>query len=176
MKKKLLLGLLIVLLMFTVTGCDTKKKENNKKEEPETKENTKDKLIIKGYDLTLNADSSFSKIKFKYPHDATINSLITSMIIDYKKEDSDEYLVRVVMSDMYGTNIEDSMNGFTKQGTKTINGIEWGIYTANGKTSYGFNINYSNIAIGFLYDDPELAKFEEEFMNNITLNEEEINK
>ena len=94
-------------------------------------------------------------------------------MIDYKKKDSDEYYVRVVMGDMYGTNIEDSMTGFTKEGTKTINGIEWGVYTANGRTSYGFNINYSNIVIGFMYDDPDLAKFEEEFMNNGTLNVEE---
>ena len=172
MKKKLLLVLFVILLMFTVTGCVSKKKENNKKEE-ETKEDTEGKLIINGYDLTLNEESSFSKIKFKYPHDGIISNPITSLIMDYKKKDSDEYLVRVVMGDMYGTNIESSMTGFTKEGTKTINGIEWGVYTANGKTSYGFNINYSNIAIGFLYDDPELAKFEEEFMNNITLNVEE---
>jgi len=172
MKKKLLLVLFVILLMFTVTGCVSKKKENNKKEE-ETKEDTEGKLIINGYDLTLNEESSFSKIKFKYPHDAIISNPITSLIMDYKKKDSDEYLVRVVMGDMYGTNIESSMNGFTKVGTKTINGIEWGVYTANGKTSYGFNINYSNIVIGFMYEDPALEKFEEEFMNNVTLNIEE---
>ena len=73
------------------------------------------------------------------------------------------------MGEMYGTNIDDSMNGFTKEGVKTINGIDWSIYSANGRRSYGININYSNIVIGFIYDDESLSKFEEEFMNNVSL-------
>lgn len=166
MNRKVLF-LLVIIMLFVITGCgkttETKSKEKNEV-------NTKDKLIINGYDLTLNENSSFSKIKFKYPHDAIISSPVTSLIMDYKKSNSDESLVRVVMGDMYGTNIDDSMDGFTKTGTKTINGIEWSVYTADGKTNYGFNIDYSNIVICFIYDDPKLLQFEEEFMNNVTLN------
>ena len=61
------------------------------------------------------------------------------------------------------------MEGFTLEETKKINGIEWSVYSKSGRRSYGFNIDYSNIVIGFIYDDPELAKFEEEFMKNVSL-------
>ena len=40
------------------------------------------------------------------------------------------------MGEIFGTNIDDSMNGFAKEGTKTINGIEWSVYSANGRRSY----------------------------------------
>ena len=164
--KKIILCLLTVITLFVITGSFNRV-EGNKGNE--LIEDTSDKLIIDGYDLTLNEDSSFSKIKFKYPHKAIISNPITSLIIDYKKEASDESLVRVIMGEMYGTNIDDSMNGFTKEGVKTINGIDWSIYSANGRRSYGININYSNIVIGFIYDDESLSKFEEEFMNNVSL-------
>ena len=166
--KKILLSLFIVLSLFMLTGCSKKEEVKDKKE---TNESTEGKLIINGYDLTLDDDGSFSKIKFKYPHDAIISNPITSLLLEYKKKDSDDSLFRVLMGDMYGTNIESSMDGFTKEGTKTINGIEWSVYKdSTGRTSYGFNIDYSNIVIGFIYDDSELSKFEEEFMNNVTLN------
>ncbi len=166
--KKHLLIILMVVALFMVTGCGPVIQDNGKKE-AKGNNSTEGKFIINGYDLTLNEDSSFSKIKFKYPHDAIISNPITSLIVDYKKPGSDESLVRVVMGDMYGTKIESSMEGFTLEETTTINGIEWSVYSKSGRRSYGFNIDYSNIVIGFIYDDPELAKFEEEFMKNVTL-------
>ena len=174
MKKKIIkCSMLAIVFLFLLTGCGkTNNTISDVNEENKTIENTKDKLIISGYDLTLNENSSFSKIKFKYPHDAIISNPITSLLVEYKKKDSDEYLFRVLMGEMYGTNIDDSMQGFTKEGTKTINGIEWSIYSANGRKSYGFNIKYSNIVIGFVYDDPNLSQFEEEFMNNVSLIEQ----
>ena len=163
--KKIILCLLVTL--FIITGCFNKVEDINKENEPIEK--ISDKLIINGYDLTLNEESSFSKIKFKYPHNAIISNPITSLIVDYKKKASDESLVRVIMGEMYGTNVDDSMNGFTKEGVKTINGIDWSVYSTNGRRSYGMNINYSNIVIGFIYDDPSLSEFEEVFMNNVLL-------
>ena len=175
MKRKVLLSLLLITSLFVLAGCGNVNnvKIDDNKEKKQAIENTKNKLLINGYDLTLNEDNYFSKIKFKYPHDAIISNPITSLVMDYKKPGSDESVVRVVMGDMYGTNIDNSMEGFTKEGTKSINGIEWSIYTRDGRRSYGFNINYSNIVIGFIYNDPDMSKFEEEFMKNVTLNEEE---
>ena len=166
--KKYLLIILMVISLFTITGCGPTTENNNGKKINGT-ENQENKLIINGYDLTLNAESSFSKIKFKYPSYAEISNPITSLIINYYKKASTDSLFRVVMGDMYGTNIDESMAGFTKAGTKTINGIEWTIYTKDGRNNYGFNIDYSNIVITFIYDDPELVKFEEEFMKNVSL-------
>lgn len=171
MKRKIILSLLVIVALFTITGCGKKSNDINTNKN-KIEENTEGKLIINGYDLTLNEEDSFYAIKFKYPHDVIISNPITSLVMDYKKKDSDENLFRVVMGEMYGTNIDSSMDGFTKTGTKTINGIEWSVYTADGKTSYGFNKDYSNIVVGFVYSDSELSKFEEEFMNNITLKEE----
>lgn len=168
MKRKLVFSLLIVLTICIITGCGNNKVSSDTSSN-NSNEDMKDKLIINGYDLTLDEESSFSKIKFKYPKDAIISNPITSLTIDYKKPDSDESVVRVIMGEAYGTDVDKFMNGFTKEGTKTINGIEWGIYKANGSTNYAFNINYNNIVVGFIYDDSNLSKFEEEFMNNVTL-------
>lgn len=174
MKKKIIICMLAVLSLSLITGCTKAKEKESKKEETSTSESDKDKLIIDGYDLTLNEESSFSKVKFKYPKEAIISNPITTLIVDYKKKDSEESLVRVLMGDMYGTNIDSSMTGFNKEGTKTINGITWTVYTDDqGRKNYGFNKNYSNVVIGFIYENPDLAKFEEEFMNNVTLLEEE---
>ena len=159
--KKIILSIFLVLTLFMITGCRKKNEINN---------NNENKLIISDYDLTLNKESSFSKIKFKYPDKAIISNPITSMIIDYKKEGSDENLFRIVMGDMYGTNIDDSMEGFNKEGTLVINDIEWTVYSKDGKKHYGINIDYSNIVISFIYEDSNLSKFEQKFMENITLN------
>ena len=166
MKKKLLLALTIFCLFIQVGCSNNQEKTNNLNN---TNESTEGKLIISGYDLTLNAENSFSKIKFKYPNYAEISNPITSLIINYYKKASTDTLFRVAMGEMYGTNIDESMAGFIKAGTKTINGIEWTIYTKDGRNNYGVNIDYSNIVIAFIYDDPALSQFEEEFMKNVTL-------
>ena len=171
MKKKILISLVLVIGFLMVNGCGNVRKEPNNNKEQNINTNTEDRLIISGYDLTLTEEGSFSKIKFKYPNGGIISNPITSYMILYPKKDSTEYLFRVIIGDMYGTDIDSSMQGFTKEGTKTINDIEWTIYTdSTGKKSYGVNIDYSNIVIGFIYDDPNLSKFEEEFMNSVTLN------
>ena len=127
--------------------------------------------MINGYDLTLTEESSFSKIRFKYPKDSEISNPVTSLIINFPKKDSDESLFRIAIGDMYGTNIDEAMDGFTKVGSKNINGIEWTIYNdQNGRNNYGVNIDYSNIVIAFIYEDANLSKLEDEFMNNVTLN------
>ena len=165
MKNKILLCFIVISLIFCITSCGNN--DNN----PGIIENTEGKLIINGYDLTLDAESSFYKINFKYPSKATISNPVTSLVIDYPKKNSKESLFKVAMGYMYGSNIDDSMKGFTKVETKTINDIEWTIYKdQNGRNNYGINRNYSNIVIGFIYDDNNLSKFEEDFMNNVTLN------
>lgn len=170
MKKKMLLCLIIIMPLILITGCNEKNNMVNNNESKQI-ENTEGKNIINGYDLTLTEESSFSKISFKYPNGGEISNPITSLIINYPKKNSDENLFRVVMGEMYGTNIDNSMSGFTKVGVKTINGIEWSIYNdATGKNHYGTNIDYSNIVIAFIYDDSNLKEFEDNFMNNVKLN------
>ena len=122
MKNKILLCFIVISLMFCITGCGNK--ENN----TGIIENTEGKLIINGYDLTLDAEGSFYKINFKYPSKATISNPVTSLVIDYPKKNSKESLFKVAMGYMYGSSIDDSMKGFTKVETKTINDIEWTIY------------------------------------------------
>ena len=53
MKRKLVLSLLIVLTICIITGCS-----NNKVSSNNSNEDMKDKLIINGYDLTLDKESS----------------------------------------------------------------------------------------------------------------------
>lgn len=156
MKKIILLNLLILLIIFGVTGCG---KLENKPYVSSDKTYT-----IEGVEFKLDKKEDYEKkiyyltsSKFKSRYSASTGNRLTLL----KNENGEENLENTIL--MIYVNVQE---------LKTINGIEWSIYTANGKTSYGFNKDYSNIVIGFIYDDSELSKFEEEFMNNITLNEE----
>ena len=162
MKKKLFLILIILLL---ITGCNNQPINNGNKGNV----NENDKLIINDYDLTLNENGTFDIISFKYPHMASISSLITSEMIVYYKKASLEPLIRVLMGKMEHVSIKDAMKGFTKKETKTINGIDWEVYTKDNNNSYVIKVDYDVFVISVVYED-DYNKFEEEFMKTVRLN------
>lgn len=164
--KKIVLIFLITLL---ISGC-VNKPINNKTNENVINNNQDDKLIIDNYDLTLNENGSFDIISFKYPHAASISSLITRETITYYKKASLEPLFNILLGKMEHTSIEEAMKGFTKVGTKTINGIEWQLYVSgNNQNNYVIKKDYDVFVIGFIYNT-DLSKFEEEFMNTVKIN------
>ena len=163
MKKTLFLILIILLL---ITGCNNQPINNGNKGNI----NENDKLIINDYDLTLNENGTFDTISFKYPHMASISSLITSEMIVYYKKASLEPLIRVLMGKMEHVSIEDAMKGLTKKETKTINGIDWEVYLdKDNHNNYAYKKDYDVFVIGFMYED-DYSKFEEEFMKTVRFN------
>ena len=164
MKKKILL---ILLTLLIITGCTNKGPINNGNG---GNINENDKLIINDYDLTLNENGTFDIISFKYPHMASISSLITSEMIVYYKKASLEPLIRVLMGKMEHVSMEDAMKGLTKKETKTINGIDWEVYIdKDNHNNYAYKKDYDVFVIGFIYED-DYSKFEEEFMKTVWLN------
>lgn len=63
MKKKILLGLLVFALFFTITGCGAKKQEDNNKKENEFVDETLFK--IKDKEFHLDTDKEFKGLKYK---------------------------------------------------------------------------------------------------------------
>ena len=169
MKKKIIICLFVIITLLSI-GCVKKKGETKKNNTSNTSQKIKEnQLIINGYDLTLSEPGSFEKLSFKYPNNTTVSSLITTMTLIHNKKGSDQPLFKVGMFTMYGTSLDKAMEGFTKTGEKTYNGVTWSIYSKDGNYSYAMNSEYDVYVIGFIYDDDALQQFEEEFMKTVTL-------
>ena len=66
MKKKMLLGLLIVLGLCTITGCGCSKKESNNNEEKEVDDSL---VVVNGVELHLNQEKEYQGIKYTITDD-----------------------------------------------------------------------------------------------------------
>lgn len=163
--KKILFVILMALVLFNFTGCE-KKDENSDTNNTNTEEKTK---LTNGYDLSLTENSSFDKLEFKYPKNAQISSVITSMVISLKKNDSEDDLFRVVFGSFYGTSTESAMEGYTKKGTKKYGNITWDVYEKNGEEFYAICYDYTVDVLGFIING-DVGNFKEDFLNNIKLN------
>lgn len=131
-----------------------------------------DKMIVDGFDLTLTEKSSLKDLNFKYPYGGVINSFGTSTLITYVKDKaSDQLLFKILLGNMYGTDIDKAMGTkeFTKIGTQTINGLEWFIYEDSGKNkSYAIKYgDYDIYVIGFV-SYGNTGNLEQEFMKNVS--------
>ena len=163
MIKKLLKISLVFLLLFSFASCN-----KNTNEENNTKEETKETTTSKGKDLSLTETTSFDKLEIKYPHGATVISIITSLVISDKKEESDEDLYRIIFGSFYGTTTESAMEGYTKKGTKKYNNITWDVYEKNGEEFYAVCYEYTVDVVGFILND-DLGSFKEDVLKNIKL-------
>ena len=172
--KKIISLLLVVVLLFGVTGCVTKKEKKEVKEKEETKE-TDNKVMINGYDMTLSKDGSFDKLSFKYPESCSVlSSLITSEMIGVEDRDNPgKVYFNIVFGSFYGTSVDSAMGSdiYTFSEKKNINNIEWSLYKNNeGRRFYATNYDYTNYVIGFNYTDAALDELVDNFVNTITLN------
>jgi hypothetical protein len=162
--KKLLISLLVLLSVFTLVGCSVKKKSNVKPKDPEEAE-TEGNIKVGDEKVSLTEKGSFELLHFMYPKRTVVSSLGTYTILVFPKKDSDSTLFRVPISKFYNQKVEDGLQGFTKTGEKTYNGVTWTIFSDDkGQHSYATLYDRDLYVVGFV-GDIDLKEYEEAFMN-----------
>lgn len=177
MKKKILLVLLLIVGIFTITGCGSNETENNNRNNTNSNsQKTNDKLEAKVNDLVieLNYTGTLSNMFYKYPSKAVDSSVGTYSIMDYMN--NGEFVFRILVAKFDNTAIDTAMNSSItkKTGTKNINNIEWNIYEGiqeDGKKTIAYACsNDSDVySVTFVFDDnvDDLINL---FMNNVKFN------
>jgi hypothetical protein len=93
MKKKILLSLLVIVTLFTITGCGTGKKGDSTKKEEKVVDKTLFK--IKDKEFHIDTDKEFEGLKYKVSSEfREINNYTPSstyMQYSYQPEDSSNY-------------------------------------------------------------------------------------
>ena len=174
MKKRILLGIvLLIFLSLAVLGyiflfSNDKKEEGNKEEE---------KTETKVDDLTIKLDltKTLKGITFNYPSEGKVLSGNDYFIVDFKINNKIAFRTGVYYYD--GKTIEEVMNE-TKANIKeniTINNIEWNIYEVISESSgrkliyYNYQKENELYSVLFSFDDNG-SDFINKFMNLINFN------
>lgn len=160
--------ILLILLLFTITGCG--QVSNNKT----AVEGNRQKEVVAQIDhleVKLNSNGAFKRLTFKYPHDATTMNVGTYYMMDYL--DNGNFVFRIAMYCFENRTLDETMKDTTStfKGTKTINDRIWHIY--EGKTNdnknllnYAYQYNNDTYTITFIFDN-NLDEFINVFMNNV---------
>ena len=130
MKKKIILSIIVILTLFTITGCGNTKKESNNK----VKEITVDEKLVKvnGIELHLDKEKEFKGIKY------TITD-------DLKEANNDQYIQYYLYQDS-GPNLLFFRifyyEGKSHENIRNDLSIESSLSEEKGKTA---NVEYSYI-------------------------------
>ena len=171
MKKKLLLGLLVLVVMFTITGCGTKTnviKGNRINEEVKTSN-----LKIGNVSADLNRSASFHDISYKYPENATYGNVGTFTIMDLM--DGEKLAVRIAMY-FYENKAMGAINagaGLSSIDAIRYNNNTWNVYQGvkDGKNvmNYATQEGDNSYTITFL-SDYDIKEFSNAFMKTVVFN------
>ena len=174
MKKKIILSLLVIVALFTITGCGNSKTENNDKTE---KQNEVIKVDID--DITVNLDSTkeLNKLSFKYDTKSERSKVEhlngkNYYMTDYYSNGS--VGLRISIEYKEGMTVAEVMNTKTgtSQGNKSFNNIEWKYYeglTKNKENVYYYAYQYDKdtYLIGFV-TNKSIDNLIDIFMNNVS--------
>ena len=170
MKKKIILCLMIIVLLFISTSCNQVKSINNTNESNNT--NNFSNIEINDILVDLDMTSSFNDITYKYPSKAMYSNVGTYAIIDLMN--NDDLLVRVALSIYKNKNIDEVMKGssLSKEKQLIINSNTWNIYNGkqdDGKSIINYVIRNSNdtYSIAFI-SDKDINDFISLFMSYIS--------
>lgn len=119
MKKKLLISLLMIVALFTITGC----KDSSTNTTSKTVSNT---YKIKNVSLVFDQDSEFHDFKYKNVNGLEPDESKQAAYLDYKNQDiyDGRFVFRISMSFTSDVSLEEFLNGHKSEIVK-INGITW---------------------------------------------------
>lgn len=177
MKNKILLILLVVVGLFTITGCGSKKEaENNKKEEvvDETLFKIKDK------EFHLDTDTEFEGIKYKISSEFhgfdNVTPTSTYMQYDYRPENSSNYFYFRILF-YKGKDIEYAKNDYVGNEEQfeykdvTINNIDYKMIDeerTDGTIHHYFVTKDGNTYIIDFISQNDIKDFEEKVLDSIS--------
>ena len=171
MKRKILLGLLVLVGLFMITGCGTKTnviKGNRSNEEVKTSN-----LKIGNVSVDLNRLASFHDISYKYPENATYGNMGTFAIMDLM--DGEKLAVRIAMY-FYENKAMGAINagaGLSSVDVIRYNNNTWNVYKGvkDGKQvmNYATQEGDNSYTITFL-SDYDIEEFSDVFMKTVIFN------
>ena len=170
MKKKLLIGLLVMIGLFTLTGCGVKTNNNSNSA---SKKEEKSGLKVGKVSVDLNMSGSFHDISYKYPEKAQTSNVGTYSIMDLMN--GEDLVVRIAMYYFENKTLGEAQPG---EGLSSVDAIEynnnvWNVYegTKDGKKvmNYATQEGSDTYTITFISND-DLSSFSNEFMKKVIFN------
>lgn len=172
MKKKILIGLLVIVALFTFTGCGKKDKctgdDCNKKDKKALSEPT---ASIGDVKYTFDADSEINVLKYKYPSTANASSLGTYSIID-SIDENNKLVFRISLYCFTNQTSYEVMQNSTLEytGDVDVSGDKWNIYEGelDGKIvkTFVFTKDYDTYTISF-QSDYDIEEFIDTFLGTL---------
>lgn len=150
MKKKLLLSLLIIITLFTITGCGNTKIESSSTSSVKTTNEFK----IKDVSFKFDKDSEFGNIKYKNAEGLTPDESKQAIYLVYENKDiyDGTFVFRISMAYSDETTLDKFLEG-NETTDKEINGINWKMVsidsTSNEKETH--SMNYATEKDGIVY-------------------------
>ena len=157
MKKKLLLSLLLVVTLFTITGCGNSK---NKKNEENTKNNKT--ITVEGMKIQHDKKDDYSKkIEYSYSSSMKLDNLGTERFYSLVDKKENE-LLKISVNTTYETpektlsqlenNYYNNNTTNVKSNKKTVNDMECTYIEYKNTTK---DIDYNNHEYYFLFDSED---------------------
>lgn len=175
MKKKIII-IMLVISLFTITGCGSNKVENNNSSNSKNDVSDNNTVKIKDEEIKLNYDTNFNNMYFKENVSKFNTSTMGSNhVIQYVKDGG--VLFEIRMAYIENKTIEESKKEINFEvSSKKINNLEYqyGIWeTKNNETGdtiyahqYFYEFNGTTYTIVFMSKD-NIDDFEKVFMNNV---------
>ena len=168
MKKKLLLVLLVLVVMFTITGCGQKtndSKGNSGNEEVETSS-----LKIGNVSADLKRSGSFHDISYKYPDNTTSGNMGVFAIMDLM--DGEKLAVRIALYFYENETLGEVQAGSGLSSVDAIryNNNTWNVYKGikdgNQVMNYATQEGDDSYTITFISND-EIEEITNDFMKEV---------
>lgn len=166
MKKKILFGILVCTLLFSVSGCESNENSNNNNNnnnnESNVEDNKKKEVAEYNAEFTELVNDKYSHVSYKLPKGYQSLNMYSDgdTNVMFTIETSMNDVARFHMYDKYAKKIEKvEINGVTYEYYRADYLTDWVVYiyrTARGKNDYylfEFNAYKSN------YDDNQIYKF-----------------
>lgn len=171
MKKKLILSILVIVTLFTITGCS----KSNSNVNNNLKDN-KEIVTIQGEQFRLKSEQTLNELHYKENYVDFHSDAIGNMrTMNYTKEGNLIFEVRIMYDENRSVEelqaiVETQYN--TKAQSKEINGIKYIYYEYEGEDGvtihhYLYVHNRKVYSIGFFLGE-NYGNIEEVFMNNVS--------
>jgi hypothetical protein len=176
MKKKIFLSLLVIVALFSITGCGSSNKEENKEKEEVVDETL---FIIKDKEFHLDTDKVFEGLKYKTSSEFkeidnyTLSS--TYMQYNYRPDNSANYFYFRIFF-YKGKDIEFAKNDYVGNEEQfeykdvTINGLEWKMIDeerTDGTIHHYFITKDGNTFIVDFISQNDIKDFENKVLNSL---------
>ena len=140
MKRKIILSILIIITLFTFTGCSNKNEKTNKT------------IKVNGIKYTFDNNDSFHDMKYKFEKDnknIKVNKEENYRGYVFYQNGTDEELFRITLSYKKDKDIFDEFSSFITKDSKTIkyNNLKWYHYYTSEKydnTILNFYVHQNN--------------------------------